>query len=170
METFLCDKKCCNINIKHYEKHKDISFKHRNSYKSGVFIYDSEKDKILLVQSRGNFWGNPKGSLKYGEDIIKGAIREVKEETNLDIKMYDFNRKIILKNQATYFYSEISECPVSIRDDIYNNDVNGITWIKTDCLFECVKNGNIKLTKHFIEIFKIFIKSKVLPKYNFILV
>lgn len=45
-------------------------------------------NKILLVKNPGkSFWHVPGGGMEDNEDIIKCAIREVKEETGLNIKL-----------------------------------------------------------------------------------
>ena len=54
---------------------------------SRAIIYN--KNKILLVKNRGeSFWYPPGGAWDYEkEDIIQAAIREVNEETGLNIKI-----------------------------------------------------------------------------------
>jgi len=53
----------------------------------GVIIVDKE-DRILLEQRSDNgMWGIPGGAIEPGESVINAAIREVKEETNLDIEI-----------------------------------------------------------------------------------
>ena len=59
----------------------------------GAVIEDGE-GKILLVkhvEGRGGFWQGkwicPGGKLKLGETIEEGIVREVREETNLEIKL-----------------------------------------------------------------------------------
>ena len=85
METFLCVDGCCKIQIKEY-KHQFLYSKNKiNKKKAGVFIYDPNTNKVLIVQSRGNLWGAPKGTLEYGETNIECAIIEVEEETGLII-------------------------------------------------------------------------------------
>lgn len=49
------------------------------------------RDKVLLCkrgpkESLPNQWSIPSGHLENGEDPIEGALREFKEETNLNIK------------------------------------------------------------------------------------
>ncbi len=46
-----------------------------------------EKDKVLLIQQTKGHWGFPKGHVEVGETEIETAIREVKEETNLDVEI-----------------------------------------------------------------------------------
>ncbi len=59
----------------------------------GAVIVD-EKERVLLVKhvpERNGFWQGkwicPGGSLELGESIGEGIIREVKEETDLDIEL-----------------------------------------------------------------------------------
>lgn len=49
----------------------------------------NDKEEILLVQHRKvnrYYWVLPGGRIEYGEDFATCAIREMKEETNLDVK------------------------------------------------------------------------------------
>lgn len=58
----------------------------------GAVVVDKE-NRVLLVQhveaKRGGFWYGkwicPGGKLKPGESLVEGMIREVKEETSLDV-------------------------------------------------------------------------------------
>ena len=51
--------KCCSFEIKNYTKIDFIPI----SKKAGVH-FDIQNNKVLLVQSRGNLWGCPKGSVE----------------------------------------------------------------------------------------------------------
>ena len=170
MEIIKCSSGCCNLKIKPYTVHDNLfggNYKQRR--KAGVFIYDPKKNKVLIVQSRGNLWGLPKGTLKYGETERICAVREVKEETGLDISENDFTRAVKIHNIAIYFYLEMDECNVSIQDTVFNNDANGLGWIKLDCLYNCVSNGNITLSQHCRIVFS-KLKSITFPSSSFILV
>jgi 8-oxo-dGTP pyrophosphatase MutT (NUDIX family) len=149
MEVFKCDKGCCSIKIKPYTSPKDPYEKiRRRRRKAGVFIYDPATKKVLLVQSRGHWWGPPKGSMDYQETERMCAVREVYEETGLKIPVESFTKATNIINKSMYFYSEMPECEVKVQDHIPDNDVNGIGWIKLDCLADCLKNGNISLSNH----------------------
>ena len=62
----------------------------RNPVPGAVVVI--EKDgHVLLGKRRGSFgkgkWGLPQGYIEYDEDFLTAAIREVKEETGLDVKI-----------------------------------------------------------------------------------
>lgn len=169
LRTYYCDKGCCPIKVKIYSPHGKLQPKARNCKKAGVFIYDPKKDKILLVQSRGQLWGPPKGTieLERKETIVDCAIREVKEESGLDVDVSEFQQVIQIKNRATYFYMERDTCDVKVQDHVLENDANGITWIKLSCLEDIIKSGKIILNQHCKIGFKKFMQ-KTFPKSDFI--
>jgi 8-oxo-dGTP pyrophosphatase MutT (NUDIX family) len=167
VNTYFCKNKCCKIFIKRYNPIPRY-FKHSHR-KAGVFIYDPKQKRVLLVQSRGHLFGPPKGSLDLGEREEDGAVREVLEETGLNISSKDFLGFVRIKNRAIYYYLEKDTCDIKVQETIENNDANGITWIKIDCLEELIKNGNIVLN-HYAKIVFYKILNKTFPKSNWITV
>lgn len=159
MEFFICPDGCCTLKVMPYNFSKNSCKNIRDCYrKAGVFIYDPKKDKVLLIQSRGHLWGSPKGTIQYGETERQCAIREVKEETGLEISDTEFKKAVKINNNVIYFYIERDECKVEVQDHIKDNDANGIGWIKPDCIEKCIKNGNITLSQHCRMIFSKFQK------------
>ncbi|RJQ55217.1 MAG: NUDIX domain-containing protein [Nitrospiraceae bacterium] len=53
----------------------------------GVIILDDEQRILLERRSDNGLWGLSGGAIDPGETILNAAIREVKEETNLVIKI-----------------------------------------------------------------------------------
>ena len=49
-------------------------------------------DKVLLIKQNQGFWGFPKGHVEEGETEEETALREVKEETNIDVLIEDQKR------------------------------------------------------------------------------
>ena len=160
MKTYKCNDGCCQIKINTCKYPKTF---HRNFRKAGVFIFDPKKNKVLLVQSRGHLWGPPKGSLNMGEQDRNCAVREVKEETGLDISYNDFTKAMKIGRRAIIYYLEMDSCDVKVQDNIENNDVNGISWIKIPCLEQSIIEGKIVLNHYAKLVFFYFLK-KVFPK------
>jgi len=57
----------------------------------GVVIVIEKDGQVLLGKRTGSFgkgkWGLPQGYIEFDEDFLSAAIREVKEETGLDVKI-----------------------------------------------------------------------------------
>ena len=56
----------------------------------GAVIFDG--DKILVIQQVKGHWGFPKGHVEEGETEVQTAVREIKEETNLDVQIDESKR------------------------------------------------------------------------------
>jgi 8-oxo-dGTP pyrophosphatase MutT (NUDIX family)/type II secretory pathway pseudopilin PulG len=60
-----------------------------------IFFQKNNKREYLLLNYIGGHWGFPKGHIELNENPIKTALREIKEETGLDVKIFpNFERKI----------------------------------------------------------------------------
>lgn len=60
----------------------------------GAIIYN-EENKVLIVKHNAGHWDFPKGHMEKDENEYQTAIREVKEETNIDIELYKDCRYVI---------------------------------------------------------------------------
>lgn len=61
----------------------------------GALIYNPENKEFLIVKMHNGNWGFAKGHTEHGENEKQTAIREVKEETGLDIEIIsDFKAEI----------------------------------------------------------------------------
>ena len=156
----LCDCGGCIFELSVYNSDKGFS---RNRRKAGVVIFNPPTDSVLLVQSRGNLWGFPKGSIENGETIEEAAIREVKEETGYILNvsdLYGFHR---INNKVHYFESSSERHPLCIQKTP-GNDVNSLAWIKLSCLKKLIESGKIQLNSHakflFRKIFKLNVYTK----------
>jgi len=52
---------------------------------AGGGIVFNENDELLMIHRRGK-WDMPKGKIELNEKILDGAIREIKEETGVEIE------------------------------------------------------------------------------------
>ena len=95
---------------------------------AGILIYKREKNhlKVLLCHPGGPFWktakehcwGIPKGEIDSGERVIDAAVREFKEETNIDVDGSDLvflaskkvsNHKLVIIFQKEAYY-DLKDC------------------------------------------------------------
>ncbi len=58
----------------------------------GAVIFDG--DKVLVIQQVKGHWGFPKGHVENGETEVETAMREIKEETNIDVEINENYRYI----------------------------------------------------------------------------
>ena len=60
-----------------------------------VYKYDGEQLLILIEKMQKGHYSMPKGHVENGETEVQTATREIKEETNLDVKIDTGFRKTI---------------------------------------------------------------------------
>lgn len=86
---------------------------------AGILFFKREEEtiKVLLCHPGGPYWENthlhswgiPKGELDKDEHVKEAAIREFKEETNLDINgdiEFLYSKKVSNNKLVTIFYKE----------------------------------------------------------------
>ena len=62
------------------------------SLTADIFIFDDNFNFILIKRRNDPFkncWALPGGFVEYGESVETAAIREAKEETNIDVELKD---------------------------------------------------------------------------------
>ena len=97
--------------------------------------------RILLVRGKqSGKWGFPKGHLERNEDLIGTAIREMKEETNIDVSESDIDKRIKLGDYTFFLVrmrklekvveqkSEILESKWMLMDDIMNLETDNVNY------------------------------------------
>ncbi len=68
---------------------------------------EGEKREYLLIRQNAGHWGFPKGHVEAGENEHQTAIREVKEETGLDVELLDGFRQSISYSPARGVMKEV---------------------------------------------------------------
>lgn len=154
-----CKHGCCSLKYQIFNGIIDHG-RDKQKYKKmkgGGILHDIKQDKILIVQSRGKFWGLPKGTKNINEKIENCAIREIKEETGIEISQDNLEEVITInRGKSKFYYIPYEEKYVEVQNSIENNDANGIGWIKLKCLTTLLKDGVIKMNRQS----KIAIQSK----------
>lgn len=148
----ICGK--CNFILTSYNKSDVVYSSNIVKKKAGVIIYNKKLNKILIIQSRGNLWGFPKGSFNKGETFNMCALRELKEETGIILSENVLEGcESYNVNESVRYYLLLTNTDykdVTLQHDKYceDNDVNGICWISIDCLKNLFYSNKIKLNYH----------------------
>ena len=111
----------------------------------GAIVVDDEK--VLLVKHNAGHWDFPKGHVEEGETEIETAIREVKEETNIDIKIEKENKYIseyspkenVMKT-VIYFVAE----KVGGEDKPQIEEVSDVEWLDVNKAVERITHQRSK--------------------------
>lgn len=112
--------------------YKRLSCLYEKSCGAVVFFYSYDGVKILLVKNfNGKYWSFPKGHIEKDEDEMQTAVREIKEETGLDVKIYDGFREISeyspfsrVKKKVVFFLAEAK----SDRVRIQKGEIDSYIW------------------------------------------
>ena len=84
-----------------------------------LLVYNSKNEVLMQLRSDYNMWGFPGGAMELGESFEEVAIRELKEETNLEVDELKLLK--VLSGKDTY-----REYPNG--DKLY--DITGVFVIK----------------------------------------
>lgn len=99
-----------------------------------------KNNKVLLIGAKDDngrmFWSFPKGHQEDGETDVETAIRETKEETNLDVKIID-NEPIKtghLVRGGTVYKEILLFVAEPLNDEIktQEDEVEKVEWVKND--------------------------------------
>ena len=110
----------------------------------GAVIFDN--DKVLVIQQVAGHWGFPKGHVEKGEKEIETAIREVKEETNIDVRITDNTRYTVeymnrgLLKQVVFFLAE----PISFDLKPQSEEITVIEWLSFEDAIERFTHDNVR--------------------------
>ncbi len=111
----------------------------------GCIVFDN--DKILLIKDTNGNWGFPKGHVEENETEEQTAIRETKEETNIDVEID------VSKRYVNHYITdtEIDKTVVLFKakklggkEIPQEGEVNKITWVKAKDAFDILTFDNTK--------------------------
>ena len=114
-------------------------------------------NKVLLIKQTKGHWGFPKGHVEKNETEIETAIREVKEETNLDVEI-DANKRYTMeyvtdKGKLKQVVLFIAKC-IGGEIKAQECEVNDIKWLDFDEAIETITYDNTR------ELFKEILKDR----------
>ena len=104
-------------------------------------------DKVLMVKEIVGHWGLPKGHIEQGETEIETAIREVKEETNLDVtldkeKKYEINYIIDgeIDKEVVYFIAKT----INGETKKQYSEIDEIRWVPINEAIDAISYDDAK--------------------------
>ena len=109
-----------------------------------IIIYEN---KVLLVEHNEGHWDFPKGHMEENETEVQTAIREVKEETNLDVVVEE-NKKYIIEyypkedtfKQVIFFLATCKNVDIKRKEE----EIKNIEWFKLEEAIERITYSNSK--------------------------
>ena len=115
--------------------------------KSCGCIVINEKNEILLVHHNAGHWGLPKGHMEEGETEIETAIRETKEETNIDVEVNEnfrytqiYSPKENVMKEVVYFLAK----NVNNNKEAQLEEVSEVRWFNFEKAIETITYDNSK--------------------------
>lgn len=115
--------------------------------KSCGCIILNDKNEILLVLQTAGHWGLPKGHVEEGETEEQTAIREVKEETNVDVIVNTnlrysmvYSPKEDVEKEVVYFIAKntSNDCKPQLEE------VQEMKWLDIDNAIDTITYENSK--------------------------
>lgn len=98
----------------------------------GAIVYN-QNNEVLVVKHNAGHWDFPKGHMEKDETEQQTAIREVKEETNIDVELYDnyryeihYSPKENVEKTVVFFLAR------NLSNDTHKQDaeIANIGWFK----------------------------------------
>lgn len=112
----------------------------------GCIILNDKKEILLILHNAGH-WGLPKGHVEKDETEEETAIREVKEETNIDVIVdsnyrysIEYNPKENVEKEVIYFIAK----NISNDDKPQLEEVKEIRWLDINNAIETITYENSK--------------------------
>lgn len=113
--------------------------------KSCGCIILNNKNEVLLIHHNAGHWDFPKGHVEDGETEIQTAIREVKEETNIDVEVnekYKYSTKYSPKEdvikEVIYFLAR----NISDNKQAQLEEVSEVKWFSMEDAIEQITFDN----------------------------
>ncbi len=119
----------------------------------GAVIINNEQKYLVVgkenfVIGKDSFWGFPKGHVEGEESEQETALREIKEETDLDVKFipgfkeairYKINEEAITEKEVVYFLARPLGDKVTISDEL-----DEYKWLKFEEAYTILSRENLK--------------------------
>lgn len=114
-------------------KLKNINCLYEKSCGAIIFHKSKQNTKILLVKNNnGRYWSFPKGHIEGNENEQQTALREIKEETGLDVTLLKGFREVSeycpfgkIKKRVVFFLAQAFTDNVKIQEE----EIDSFIWV-----------------------------------------
>ncbi len=132
----------------HYERKAGMNYEKS----CGAIVYRKHygNTEILLIKHiKSGYWSFPKGHMEDGETETMTAMREIKEETNIDISIDDttfretvvFNPRRDTRKEVVYFVARATSFDCVPQED----EIAEIRWVEINSAQHYLAYDNDKL-------------------------
>ena len=113
-----------------------------------VFYLKDNKEQILLIKhANSGHWSFPKGHVEAGETEVATALREIKEETGINVSIDTRFREVVtyspkkdVLKDVVYFFATSEEYETFNQEE----EVSDIKWVDLSSVVNCVSYKNDK--------------------------
>ncbi|MBQ5782473.1 MAG: NUDIX domain-containing protein [Oscillospiraceae bacterium] len=113
-----------------------------------VFYLKDNKEQVLLIKhSNSGHWSFPKGHVEAGETEVQTAVREIKEETGVDVDIDTRFREVVTYSpkkdvikDVIYFFAVAKGYETQKQE----SEVSEVRWVDADKVLKCVSYRNDK--------------------------
>lgn len=119
---------------------------------------DTATQMLLIKHKHGGHWSFPKGHVEGAETEVETALREVKEETGLDIKLINgykekvyYSPRVGIKKEVVYFLGKSAWVEAIPQEE----EISETRWFDIDSVLKQVTFENDKrLIKHALKVIR----------------
>lgn len=119
----------------------NVDYKKEKSCGTITYKINNGRRYYLLVHHNAGHWGFPKGHVESGETEYETAIRETKEETDIDTEIVTDFRKVITYSPKENTIKDVVYFIGRASNDKYHNqesEVSEVRWVSEDKVLDLI--------------------------------
>ncbi|MGP4072877.1 NUDIX hydrolase [Piscibacillus sp. B03] len=112
-----------------------------------VLLFDENNENVLMVKNKGikeSYYTLPGGAVEQGQTLKEAAIREVKEETGLDVKVdgiFTVSEAFFKqKGHHAIFFTFFGEIVGGEINILYPEEIEEVIWMEKDLAEDSLHN------------------------------